>query len=433
MRIPRVAAVAVAAGLTLAGCSNSGSGSESTSGATDAGTATKGDGGTSVEDAASGTVEWWLPNWDEPAADTILADFSKEHPEITVKKVITTWDTMANQIRVALESGAVPDVITELTSRIPLYARQGQLADVSTWYDDSMPGADFYTAAVQAVTVGEGVYAVPFRWDAGSMVYNKALFEEAGIQEAPSTWTELQADAKAIKEKTGAYAYGWPLGDTGNAAVRWENAYVTFGGKFIENADGSVSIDVGASQKAIENVTEGFQEGYVTPSSLEASNTDLQNLLTNGQLAFYFEGAYAVQPIKDAGIDVGTAMWPGPDGASMVSADGFSFMVPKAAKNIAAAKVLTQFLAGADNQALMTATFPARQSAAKEARFADPLLQPFLEQQGDHAFPAPAYVGWDQFIGTVQSVLQSVALGDRTAIDANADIVQQAGLVLRTK
>jgi multiple sugar transport system substrate-binding protein len=117
----------------------------------------------------------------------------------------------------------------------------------------------------------------------------------------------------------------------------------------------------------------------------------------------------------------------------MVSADGFSFMVPKAAKNAEAAKVLTQFLASTDNQALMTATFPARESSAKDSRFSDPLLQPFLEQQSDHAFPAPAYVGWDQFISTVQSALQSVALGDRTAADANQDILQQAGLVLKTK
>lgn len=429
MRVPRVAAGVAVCALALAACS-SGSGDEPTTGTdTTAGETSAETTGAAGEPA---TIEWWLPNWDEPVADQLIATFAEEHPEITVDKVVTTWDTMASQIRVALESGDVPDLITELTSRIPQYGRADQLLDITSWYDDAMPLDDFYEAAVDAASVGDVVYGVPFRWDAGSMVYNKAIFEQAGIAEAPTTWTELLEVAQTIYDATGIYAFGWPYGDPGNATVRWVNAYVTQGGTFEEGADGSIAIDAAASEKAIEMVTQGFTEGFVTPSSLEASNTDLQNLLTNGQLAFYFEGAYAVEPIQEAGIDIGTAMWPGVDGPGTVSADGFSFMVPKAAASPEAAKLFVQFLAQPENQALMTATFPARYSAAEDERFADPLFAPFLEQHGEHAFPAPAFVGWDLFIPTVHSALQSVALGDQTPAQANEAVVTQAASVLRT-
>src|SRR5690606_36733176 len=148
----------------------------------------------------------------------------------------------------------------------------------------------FYEAAVSTASFDDKVYGVPFRWDAGSMVYNADLFAEAGIEEPPATWAELKDAAKALQD-IGVYAYGWPFGEPNNARVRWLNEYYTQGGEFTEEEDGSVSIDAEASEAALEVLAEGFDEGYVTPSSLEASNTDLQNLLINEQIAFYFEGA----------------------------------------------------------------------------------------------------------------------------------------------
>lgn len=405
-----IGAVAVAAALTLTSC---GSGGDDAAGSGDV------------------TIEWWVPNWDEEESRDLIAQFEEEHPGVTIKTVVTQWETMANQIRVALDSGDVPDVITELTSRIPNYARQDQLADVTDWYDDAMPRDDFYEAAVETASFDGVVYGVPMRWDAGSMIYNVDLFEQAGLEAPPATWDELIEAAQAMQE-LGVYGYGWPYGDPGNSRVRWLNAYYTHGGTFTEEADGSVTIDPAASLAAIEMITEGFEEGWVTPSSLEATNTDLQNLFMNGQLGFYFDGAYAVTPIKEAGVNVGTAMWPGPDGPGTVSADGFSYIVPAGAENLDVVKEFVQFLALPEHQALMTDTFPARYSAAEDERFSDELLQPFLEQHGEHSSNRPAYPGWEELIPTIHSALQSVALGDQTAEEANEAILEHAGQILRT-
>ncbi len=378
------------------------------------------------------TIEWWVPDWDEDAAAQLLDEFAETHPDIEVKTVRTTWDSMANQIRVALDSGDTPDLITELTSRIPVYAAEGQLLDLTDWYDDEMPLDDFYEAAISTASHDDSIYGVPFRWDAGSMVYNADLFAEAGIDTPPTTWAELQDAAEKIQD-LGTYAYGWPFGDANNARVRWLNEYYSQGGDFTESDDGSVSIDEDASQAALEVLSEGFEEGYVTPSSLEATNTDLQNLLINGQLAFYFEGAYAVKPIEEAGINVGTAMWPGPDGPGTVSADGFSLIVPEGTEHPDEVKALAQFLAQPESQALMTETFPARESAADAERFQDPLFAPFLEQHGQYAKSRPAYAGWEDLVPTIHAALQNLALGNQSPAEANESIIQHAEQVLRVR
>lgn len=373
-------------------------------------------------DDGSVDIEWWIGNWDEDDANEIADQFEADHPGVSIDIVVMTWDSMANQIKVALESGDTPDVITELISRIPIYANDGQLRDVTDWYDDDMSLDDFMPSAIEAVTVNDRAYAVPYRWDAGAMVYNKDLFEQAGISEAPSTWTELQQSSQQIYDRTGVYAYGWPLGDDNNAAVRWLNAYYTLGGTIEPGG----SFDADASEQALEMIASGFDDGYVTPSSLESDNTALQNLMINGQIAFYYEGAYAIEPLQDAGVNVGTAMWPGPDGPAQVSADGFGFMVPEAAIEAPELQEFVTFISSADNQALMTDTFPARISATEADRFSDPLLEPFLEQQTEHGFPSPSFPGYEDMLPTIYAAVQSVALGDRTAAEANQDIVSHA-------
>ena len=410
-----VTAVSVAA-LALAACGGGGSSG-------DAGALSGGDG--------AGTVTWWVPNWDEDAANKLVSDFQKQEPNTKVQIVITTWETMANKIKVALQAGQTPDVVTELTSRIPSYASKNQLLDVSGWYGGSMPKDDFNSSALAATTVDAKTYAVPFRWDAGSMVYNKELFAKAGITAAPTTEAELAVDSQKLKA-VGITAYGWPYGNAANTQVRWLNEYFSQGGDFHEQGNGSVTLDADASNKALAFLAQGFDEGYVSKSSFESDNTALQKLFINKQVAMYFGGAYDVAPLQKAGINVGTAAWPGPNGPGTVSADGFSFMVPKDSKNQAGARKLVEFLASANNEAYLTATFPARLSAAKDKKFSEPLFQPFIEQQNAHGKPVPPYAGWPAMADTIYSAVQSVALGKLSPEEATRRIVADAANQLST-
>ena len=61
---------------------------------------------------------------------------------------------------------------------------------------------------------------------------------------------------------------------------------------------------------------------------------------------------------------------------------GWSFVIPKDAKNPDEAKKFVQFLSRAENQGFFTDTFPARISAMKLPRFDDPILE---RLQGDAA------------------------------------------------
>ncbi|UCR88657.1 ABC transporter substrate-binding protein [Mycetocola spongiae] len=379
----------------------------------------------------SSSITWWSPNWDEAKGKELVAAFEKENPGTKVNIVTTTNDTMANKIKTTLDSGSTPDVMTELVSRVSLYASKDQLTDVTDWYDSSMPVDDFNSEAIAAVSNKDKVYAVPWRWDASSLIYNKDMFAEAGITEAPTTWAELQADAKIVKDKLGIPGFAWPFGSDSNTQTRWLTAYYSNGGTFTEKSDGSVELNAAASEAALASFADGFKDGIVSQASFESDNTAVQQLFINKQIAFYSDGAYALAPIEKGGINAGTAMWPGPDGPGTVGTNGWAYIVPKAAKNQELAKKFVQFMSTPDHQAEMTLTFPARLSAAENEKFSDPLLAPFLEQQNEHGKAVPPYSGYAQMTQTIYSSVQAVALGQQSAKDANQAIIDQAANVLK--
>lgn len=377
------------------------------------------------------TITWWSPNWDTPKANELIKAFEADNPGVTVKLVETTNDTMANKIKTTLDSGSTPDVITELVSRVPLYMAKDQLLDVSDWYGSDMPTDDFNEGALGAVSSDDGIYGIPWRWDASSLIYNKDMFEEAGITEPPTTWAELQADAKTLNDKLGIPAYGWPLGSESNTQTRWLTGYYSHGGEFEAQSDGTVSFDADASEAALQDIADGFSEGWVTKASFESDNTAVQQLFINKQIAFYADGAYALAPIKDAGINAGTAMWPGPDGPGTVGTNGWAYIVPKASKNPELTAKFMAFMNTPENQAALTLTFPARLSAAEDEKFADPLFTPFLEQQNEHGKAVPPFPGYSQLTQTIFAAAQKVGLGQATAAEANQAIVDQAANVLK--
>ena len=376
---------------------------------------------------SSRTVTWWLPNWDTEVAQELLAEFEAENPDLTVQTVETTADTMANKVSVALDSGDTPDVITDLVSRTRTYIRADQLTDLSGLYDPGMPREDFINGALDAVTKDSATYAVPYRWDCISLIYNKDLFAAAGIDAPPATWPEFIADAQALTTDDVA-GVAWPMSGTPNDLVNRFLGFAMSAGATVE--DGVPHLDVASSQAALEIVGSSVAQGWASRSSLEVNNTEVRELFINGRVAMYIGGVFDVELEREAGMNVGTAVTPGPDGPGMQGADGWGYIVPAEAKNVDGAKRLVAFLSRPDAMARLTSTYPARVSAAAGERFHDEDRQAHYEQLTEHSVPTPNDPAWVSMIPSVYSTIQSVALGESTPADGARAIQAEADRLL---
>lgn len=376
---------------------------------------------------ASQTVTWWVPNWDTPIATRLVDQFEAQNPDLSVEMVETTSDTMANKISVALDSGTTPDVITELASRTRTYAGKNQLADLSGMYGPDMPRDDFIPGALAAVSAGGGIYAVPYRWDCISLIYNKDMFAAAGITAPPATWDEFVANGKALTSGDVA-GIAWPMsGAPGDLVLRFLGFAMSAGATI---QDGVPHLSVDSSQAALQILGSSVAEGWGSRSSLEVDNTEVRELFINKRVAMYIGGVFDVQEELDAGMNVGTALTPGPSGPGMQGADGWGYIVPAAAPNADGAKRLVAFLTRPDTMASLTSTYPARISAAGADRFHDEYRAAHYEQLTEHSVPTANDPAWVSMIPTVYSTIQAVALGQTTPADGARAIQAEADRLL---
>ncbi|GIQ70093.1 ABC transporter substrate-binding protein [Xylanibacillus composti] len=384
-------------------------------------------GDTGNSEAGQTTVTWWVPNWDEAVAKELIAKFEAANPGVKVEIVTMTWDTMENQIRVSLMSKEAPDVITELESRVKNLASQNLLMNLDGFYDEHLDKDDFIASALEINTYEGSIYGVPFRHDGSGVLYNKTMFEEAGLDpdHFPETWDEFVTAMELLTKDTNGdgtidqYALAWPLGNQANAVTRFIQLLYSEGGDIL-NEDGTRSaLNSPEAVEALEKLVATIKNGYAPTSTMELDNTTLRGLFVNERIAAYIGGQFDIAPIQEENpnIQLGTAVIPGPNGMGTSTVNGFSLIVPEQARQKEAAMELVKFIAEPEHMAELTATFPGTRSALEHEKFADPLLKPFADQL-EQGKSEPSYANWPAMEKAIFEIIQAVVLTDSPIEDA---------------
>jgi len=105
------------------------------------------------------------------------------------------------RVGVAAAGGEAPDLLPIDLIYLPAFARAGSLADI-TDFVDGLPFADQLIPAHMFLgTYEDRKYAVPFAAEGSVLIYNKGLFEQAGLdpEAPPTTWQEMYDAAVAIR------------------------------------------------------------------------------------------------------------------------------------------------------------------------------------------------------------------------------------------
>lgn len=364
-------------------------------------------------------VTWWVPDWDYKAATTVVAEFQKQNPDVKVELVQTTGDTVANRTGVALDSGNVPDVITESIARIRGYSEKGKLADLSSVYGKDMPTSDFAPGLVDALTFSGATYAVPYRWATNALIYNPDLFKAAGIAGPPTTWAEFEADARKLTQGN-VVGTAWPMkGDASDLTLRFLDFALSDGASIDK---GMPKLTTESSQAALHLIGTSIAEKWASTSSFELDNTAIRDLFLQGRIAMYPGGVFDVDKAKSQNSPVATALMPGPNGPGKAQGVGWAYIVPKASTHVDAAKRLVAFLGKAENMAALTLTFPARVSASTDAKFTTTERQAYAKQLSQYSIPAPNDPRWTAVLRLIHDQIQQVALGRMTEKDAAVSI-----------
>ena len=321
-------AVVLTASLALSGCSGS-SGADS---------------------SGKVTLTMWhgYTEADGKVLDQIIDDFNKSQDKVTINTTTKTWAVIGDTLLPALSAKKGPDIVALPAENLPVYASKGAFAKLDDFYDSAATkGASLNQSAVEMEKVDGSYYGVPSGFVPLSVVYNKALFKEAGIASFPTTWDEWVADAKKLtidKNNDGTpEQYGLALPDhatVGNGV--WASLFYGNGGAIV---DGSKSaVDSPANQETLKFWSDAVRNDKISPTGLDGVGSD--KLFSSGKAAMEIGGPWMASVAKENKIDYGIAGIPaGPKGQAS-SAIGISAAVTAQAssdKQAAAEKFFTYF------------------------------------------------------------------------------------------
>ncbi|WP_062017871.1 ABC transporter substrate-binding protein [Aureimonas sp. AU4] len=378
--------------------------------------------------ALAGEVVWWTPNFNEARARELVAKFQESHPGITVNLQITTTDGLPQRVLTALQSGAAPDIIDVQHGWVTGYAQNDLVLPLDDVLKDR---TDYVPASLDYVTYDNKLWGMPYRIESLAVLYNRKHFTEAGLDPAkpPQTWEELQAAAKALTRdgRSGFAITGG--GEVGNTIFR-SMPFMWMNGGGILSQDGTkVLVNSPETVAAVQFYTDFYKNKLSPASTLENDGTANRRLFIAEKVSMYQAGQFDVKSIQteNPNIDIGVMIMPHPAGKDTAAVlGGWSFVVPKDAKNPDEAKVLVGFLSEAANQGFLTDTFPARLSAMDLPRFGDPILQVY-KQMLPFGRPVPNQRNWVQISQAYFDGIQRILLGDedaQTAMDEAAEEIE---------
>lgn len=263
--------------------------------------------------------------------EKLLPDFAAAHPEITVKLVRDNDTSYYDKLTTQIAGGGGPDIARVEPPKAAQYVASGWTASLG----DAVQQDEYFESTLAGLTKDGELHGVPQDVSTLALFYRTDL-----IPTPPGTWDELKSDVASVT-KDGTYGIGLFGGWGAYEFYPW----LWQAGAEVLSDDGTKAVfnspeAVQALQLWVDLQKNGMPEGMAT-----ATEDDLKARFISGKLAMFTSGAWAIQSLKDAGIDGKWAVAPLPKGEQSASVlGGMDLIVLKNSKNQEAAKTFISWL-----------------------------------------------------------------------------------------
>jgi multiple sugar transport system substrate-binding protein len=233
--------------------------------------------GSSSGSGGTQTVRFvWWGNQDRADATTkAVALFEKKNPGIRVQTEFSGYAAYVQKLTTQVAGGAAPDLIQLDRPTFGEYQHRHVLADLSR-YTGSTLRVDKIPANLLAGGKADGKqYAVPAGQTTQMLVYDKDLFDKAGVRvpENGWTWEQFAKDMQKVGAATGVAGttdFGW--------AVDWFDSWLHGRGKQLYTADGKLGFTA-ADLEQFWNTTAALRtkKGVSAPEATTKMDGSTQN------------------------------------------------------------------------------------------------------------------------------------------------------------
>jgi putative chitobiose transport system substrate-binding protein len=306
---------------------------------------------TSTTASGKSKIVFWTmqlkPQFDKYMTDLINA-FVKENPTAEVEWVDIPWGEMETKILSSVAGKTAPDVVNLNPQFASKLAEKKALVDMGKTVSEAEQ-ASYFPNIWKANQLDNVTFGLPWYVSTDITIYNRALFEKAGLDpnKPPKTFQELTKVSEQIKAKTGKYAFLLTM-DGGQVL----EAMVQMGMKLLDT-NGKAAFNDAAGKAAFEYWVNLFEKQLIPREILTEGHRKAIELYQSGELAILLTGpqflktvalnAPEIAKVTDVGVQITGS-------TEKKSAAVMNVSIPTTSTNQALAAKFALYLTNADNQ-----------------------------------------------------------------------------------
>jgi multiple sugar transport system substrate-binding protein len=390
----------------------------------------------------------WEPTDGAQIQETVVADFMKKLPHITVDYQKNPGPYF-EKLQTLLVAGTPPDAYALSQGDLTQLSAQGSVADLDAYVKQdakSVNAGDFFKVHLEAWKVGGKQLALPR--DGGGVVvfYNKSLFDQQGITPpaAGYTWDQWLEVCKRLVKKDGATTTFYAANR--NAPADWQHWVWQNGGELLDKDAKRSTLEAKEAVEAIQYHADLIQKHGVmpAPSVYGPGNEDAMGQFIQGKAAMYFGLRSGMQRMRAINGFKLEAMPHPRQKNRLTPLNTTAVLLPKGGKKNDASWNLLQYMTSTEGQLKRMeqgGAVPSRDSVSKAPTYLSYMAPAMVSDRINTIFPDMAREGavrlrpqtakWNETNALMNKEIDAVYSGASSAAEATKRLTPLIEALLR--
>ncbi|MDT0122467.1 sugar ABC transporter substrate-binding protein [Paenibacillus sp. RRE4] len=239
---------------------------------------------------------WFSDGKEGEVIKEIIKEYEQSNTNVKINLIEVGFKDIQTKLKTML-SGGKPPALTRVTDTGSF---ANQAVDLTPYVQNAEQFQDQFIDSLKPYYIMDNkLVAAPMDVTANGLIYNKTLFDKAGVKVPTSpdevwTWDEYIAALKQVMDKGGArYGMVWDV-----TPHRWSTLLYQNGGSILTEDGSAAAINSEAGIRSMEMFKQLHQEG-IMPESVWLGGENPNNLFRSGTVAAHWAGNWMISNYKD--------------------------------------------------------------------------------------------------------------------------------------
>lgn len=211
--------------------------------------------------------------------ERVVQAFEQKHPEVSVQIVVASGQRYYQKLLVMMASGNPPDLMW-MGQGFGEFAQRGAFLDVASRIKQDVDVSRFIPQSLEWYKFGDQQLGIPFRLDVGFIIYNKDIFDQAGLPYPTNAWDYDRffdlASRLTVHDKQGRTTRFGYFGSLDDAL---------FGAQFISDDGTQATCDTPQMIEALQTNNALINRYHIAPNAQQHTSLDRYFLFASGRAA----------------------------------------------------------------------------------------------------------------------------------------------------